>query len=325
MTVFDRRHLLRAGAAAAALHGLPAWAQAGYPERPIRLLVPFPPGALTDTLGRLVAERLRPVFSQPIVVENRPGAGTLLGAGVVAKGPADGYNLMVATSTTLAISPAMYASPPAMPSDFVGVAMIGSVSLLLVARPDLNAKTLPELVAEMRRQPGKLNFGSPGTGTMHHLLVEMVKAQEKLQAAHVPYQGSMTALSDLLTGRIDFMFLDAVAAMPQVQAGKLAVLAVAASRRMPALPNVPTVAETFPQIDLYAWQTIAAPRATPAGIVQRLNAEINKAFDAPEGRAALQKVGVDANPMSVEALNELIARDEKRLGDVVRAAGLKAS
>ncbi|HYF18561.1 MAG TPA: tripartite tricarboxylate transporter substrate binding protein [Ramlibacter sp.] len=321
----DRRQLLQAGAAAAALHGLPALAQAAYPERPIRLLVPFPPGALTDTLGRLVAERLRPVFSQPIVVENRPGAGTLLGAGVVAKGPADGYNLMVATSTTLAISPAMYASPPALPSDFTGVAMIGSVSLLLVARPDLNVKTLPELVAELRRQPGKLNFGSPGTGTMHHLIVEMVKAQEKVTATHVPYQGSMAALGDLLTGRIDFMFLDAVAAMPQVQAGKLAVLAVAASRRMSQLPNVPTVAETFPQIDLYAWQTIAAPKATPAAIVQRLNAEINKAFDSPDGRAALQKVGVDANPMSVEALNELIARDEKRLGDVVRAAGLKAS
>jgi len=153
----------------------------------------------------------------------------------------------------------------------------------------------------------------------------MVKAQEKVTATHVPYQGSMAALGDLLTGRIDFMFLDAVAAMPQVQAGKLAVLAVAASRRMSQLPNVPTVAETFPQIDLYAWQTIAAPKATPAAIVQRLNAEINKAFDSPDGRAALQKVGVDANPMSVEALNELIARDEKRLGDVVRAAGLKAS
>ncbi|RYY92533.1 MAG: tripartite tricarboxylate transporter substrate binding protein, partial [Comamonadaceae bacterium] len=281
-------------------------------------------GALTDTLGRLVADRIRPALGQPVVVENRPGAGTLLGASVVAKSPPDGYSLMVATSTTLAISPAMYSPPPATPADFIGVAMIGSVSLLLVTRADLKVASLPELVAEMRRN-GQMNFGSPGIGTMHHLIIEMIKSQEKVGATHVPYQGSMAAVSDLLSGRIDFMFLDAVAAMPQVQAGKLNVIALAAARRLAALPNVPTVAETYPQIDLQAWQTIAAPRATPMAIVQRLNAEINKALDTPEGRAALQKVGVDGNPMAVQALNDLIARDEKRLGDLVRAAGLKAS
>jgi tripartite-type tricarboxylate transporter receptor subunit TctC len=259
------------------------------------------------------------------VVEKRPGAGTLLGASVVAKSPPDGYQLMVATSTTLAISPAMYASPPALPSDFVGVAMIGAVSLFLVTRPDLKVANLRELVGYMRGNPGKVNFASPGTGTMHHLIVEMVKAQEKVEATHVPYQGSMSALTDLLTGRVDFMFLDAVAAMPQISAGKVRAIAVAAGKRHPSLPDVPTVAETFAQIDLQAWQTIAAPRDTPAAIVQRLNTEINKVLDTPDGRAALQKVGVDANPMSVQALNELIVRDGKRLGDLVRAAGLKAS
>jgi tripartite-type tricarboxylate transporter receptor subunit TctC len=218
----------------------------------------------------------------------------------------------------------MYTPPLATPAEFIGVAMIGSVSLLLVTRADLRVASLAELVAEMRRN-GQLNFGSPGIGTMHHLLVEMIKQQEKVNATHVPYQGSMTAVGDLLTGRIDFMFLDAVAAMPQVQAGKLNVVALAAAKRLASLPYVPTVAETLPQIDLYAWQTVAAPRATPMPIVQRLNAEINQALDSADGRAALLKVGVDANPMSVQALNDLIARDEKRLGDVVRAAGLKAS
>ena len=300
-------------------------AQSVYPDRGIKLVVPFPAGALTDSLGRMIAERLRPILGQSIVVENRPGAGTLLGASVIAKSPPDGYSLLVATSSTLAISPSLYANPPAITSDFVGVAMIGSVSLFLVTRKDLKASNLAELVEEMRQRPGKLNFASPGSGTMHHLIVETIKVQEKVDATHIPYQGSVTALSDLMSGRIDFMFLDAVAALPQISANKINVIAVAASRRNTNLPNVPTVSETFPSIDIQAWQTIAAPKNTPAAIVQRLNEEINKSLDSPDGRASLQRVGVDANPLSLKALEELIARDEKRLGNLVKSLGLKAS
>lgn len=302
-----------------------SFAQSVYPDRGIKLIVPFPAGALTDSLGRMIAERLRPILGHSIVVENRPGAGTLLGASVIAKSPPDGYNLLVATSSTLAISPSLYANPPAITSDFVGVAMIGSVSLFLVTRKDLKVNNLAELVEEMRQRPGKLNFASPGSGTMHHLIVETIKVQEKVDAMHIPYQGSVTALSDLMSGRIDFMFLDAVAALPQISANKINVIAVAASRRNTNLPNVPTVSETFPLIDIQAWQTIAAPKNTPAAIVQRLNEEINKSLDSPDGRASLQRVGVDANPLSLKALEELIAKDEKRLGNLVRSLGLKAS
>ena len=302
-----------------------SFAQSGYPDRGIKLVVPFPAGALTDSLGRMIAERLRPILGQSIVVENRPGAGTLLGASVIAKSPPDGYSLLVATSSTLAISPSLYANPPAITSDFVGVAMIGSVSLFLVTRKDLKVNNLAELVEEMRQRPGKLNFASPGSGTMHHLIVETIKVQEKVDAMHIPYQGSVTALSDLMSGRIDFMFLDAVAALPQISANKINVIAVAASRRNTNLPNVPTVSETFPLIDIQAWQTIAAPKNTPAAIVQRLNEEINKSLDSPDGRASLQRVGVDANPLSLKALEEIIAKDEKRLGNLVRSLGLKAS
>ena len=302
-----------------------SFAQSVYPDRGIKLVVPFPAGALTDSLGRMIAERLRPILGQSIVVENRPGAGTLLGASVIAKAPPDGYNLLVATSSTLAISPSLYANPPAITSDFVGVAMIGSVSLFLVTRKDLKVNNLAELVEEMRQRPGKLNFASPGSGTMHHLIVETIKVQEKVDAMHIPYQGSVTALSDLMSGRIDFMFLDAVAALPQISANKINVIAVAASRRNTNLPNVPTVSETFPLIDIQAWQTIAAPKNTPVAIVQRLNEEINKSLDSPDGRASLQRVGVDANPLSLKALEELIARDEKRLGNLVKSLGLKAS
>ena len=302
-----------------------SFSQSVYPDRGIKLVVPFPAGALTDSLGRMIAERLRPILGQSIVVENRPGAGTLLGASVIAKSPPDGYNLLVATSSTLAISPSLYANPPAITSDFVGVAMIGSVSLFLVTRKDLKVNNLAELVEEMRQRPGKLNFASPGSGTMHHLIVETIKVQEKVDAMHIPYQGSVTALSDLMSGRIDFMFLDAVAALPQISANKINVIAVAASRRNTNLPNVPTVSETFPLIDIQAWQTIAAPKNTPVAIVQRLNEEINKSLDSPEGRASLQRVGVDANPLSLKALEELIAKDEKRLGNLVKSLGLKAS
>ena len=302
-----------------------SFAQSVYPDRGIKLVVPFPAGALTDSLGRMIAERLRPILGQSIVVENRPGAGTLLGASVIAKSPPDGYNLLVATSSTLAISPSLYANPPAITSDFVGVAMIGSVSLFLVTRKDLKVNNLAELVEEMRQRPGKLNFASPGSGTMHHLIVETIKVQEKVDAMHIPYQGSVTALSDLMSGRIDFMFLDAVAALPQISANKINVIAVAASRRNTNLPNVPTVSETFPLIDIQAWQTIAAPKNTPVAIVQRLNEEINKSLDSPDGRASLQRVGDDANPLSLKALEEIIAKDEKRLGNLVRSLGLKAS
>jgi len=325
MTILSRRCLLKSTALLAAAAAGPAWAQGAYPDRPIKLLVPFPAGALTDSLGRLVAERLRPVLGQPFVVENRPGAGTLLGAGQVAKSPPDGYQLMIATTTTLALSPAMFPSPPATAADFIGVGMIGSVTLMLVTRPDMKVRNLQELVAAMRAEPGRMNYASPGNGTMHHVLMEMIKAQEKLSATHVPYQGSMPALGDVMTGRVDFMFLDAVAAMPQIQAAKVNVIAVAAARRWMALPDVATVAETYPLIDVQAWQSIAAPRATPAAIVERLNLEWNRQLELPEVRAQLLRMGVDAMPMSVAALNALIARDEQRLGALVRSIGLKPS
>jgi len=325
MKAITRRSLLQSAAPLALAGAWPLQAQEAYPNRPIRLLVPFPAGALTDSLGRMVAERLRGALGQPVVVENRPGSGTLLGAGVIAKSPPDGYSLMVATSTTLAIAPSMYASSPVAPGDLTGVAMIGTVSLFLVTRKELKATNLSELVSEMRSRPGQLNYGSPGSGTMHHLIIEMLKAEEKINAVHIPYQGSIPALSDLISGRIDFMFLDAVAALPQIQAGKINVLAVAVDKRLASMPQVPTVGESYPRLDLQAWQTIAAPKGTPADIVNRLNAEINKSLSSAEGRAALMRVGVEANPMSVTALNELIARDEKRLGDLVRSIGLKAT
>ena len=324
MTTVHRRAFLR-GLAAAAAASLALPARADYPDRPIHLLVPFPPGALTDVLGRMVAERLQKSLGQPVVVENRPGAGTLLGAGAVAKSAPDGYQLMVATSTTLGISPVLYEGTPFRIADLTGVALLGTVTLLLVARPDFPAGNAAELVAAVRAKPGTTNFASPGSGTVHHLLLEMLKAQEGLVTTHVPYQGSGQALTDLMSGRIDFMLIDASIGMPQVRAGKVKLLAVASPKRSALAPDVSTLVETYPKLDLQAWQSIAAPAATPAPLVARRNAEINRALATPELRAELARVGVEARPMGVTEFNEMIRRDAPRWAELVKVSGAKAN
>lgn len=317
----SRRALI---AGAAALAASPVAAQA-WPDRPIRLVVPFPPGALTDAIGRAIAERLRPTLNQPIVVENKPGAGTMLAAAQVAKAPPDGHTLMVATSTTLGISPFLYANPPYRIDELTGVAMVGNVTLFLVARPDFAATTVKELVEAVRARPGGYNYASPGTGTVHHLIVELLKTEQGLDVQHVPYQGSGPALTDVMTGRVDFMFVDATVAVPQIQAGKVRALAVTGRARSPVLPEVPAITETYPALDLTAWQAIAAPAGTPAPIVERLNREINAGLATEEFRTQLTRMGVAANPMGVAELNRMIAADAARWERLVRQSGAKAN
>ena len=318
-----RRRLLGALAASAAAGLMPAARAQGFPERPIRLVVPFPPGALTDTIGRAVAERLRTALGQPVLVENRPGAGTLVGAAQVAKAPADGHTLMVATSTTLGIAPALFPNPPIRISDLTGVAMIGNVTLILVTRADHPAQSLQQLVTQIRARPGQLNFASPGNGTVHHLLVEMLKAQEQLFAVHIPYNGSAQALADVATGCVDFMFIDAAIAMPQLRAGRIRALAVTGAKRSALLPQVPALTEVYPKLDLFAWQSIAAPAGTPAAVVAQLNAEINKALHTAEFREQMQQVGVETRPMSVDEFNGLIRRDASRWAELVKRSGAR--
>ena len=291
----------------------------------MHLLVPFPPGGLTDVLGRIVAERLQRALGQPFVIDNRPGAGTLIGAGIVAKAPADGYTLMVATSSTLGISPVLYENTSFRIADLVGVAMLGDVSLLLVTRPDFPAANAAELVAALRAKPGGYNFASPGSGTVHHLLIEMLKAQEGVAVTHVPYQGSGPALTDMMSGRIDFMLIDASIGLPQVRAGKIKLLAIASSKRSSLAPDTPTLTETYPKLDLQAWQSIAAPASTPPALVARLNAEINRELATPEFRAQLVKVGLEPRPMGVAEFNEMVRRDAARWAELVKVSGAKAN
>ena len=319
-----RRRLVQlAGAAAAVVATRGAAAQDTYPDKPIRMVVPFPPGALTDAIGRVIADRLRENFKQPVVVENKPGASTLLGASQVAKAPPDGYTLMVATSTTLGIAPALFSHPPIKISDLTGVAMIGAVTLFLVTHPAVPATDVPTLMAALRAKPDAYTYASPGNGTIHHLVMEMLCRQENARAQHVPYQGSGPAITDVMSGRVDFMWIDATVVVQHIRARRVRPLAVTGSRRAPAFPDVPALTESHPDIDLVAWQSIAAPAGTPDAIVGRLNIEINGMLNDPAFRNRLADMGVEANPMSIAAFNALIQRDAGRWADAVKQSGAK--
>ncbi len=318
----------RAAVAGLAVGGLTAGSaargQGAWPDKPIRMIVPFPPGALVDAIGRLVADHLRAAFGQPVVVDNKPGAGTLLGASLVAAAPADGHTLMVATTTTLGIAPALYANPPVRTDQLTGVAMIGAVTLFLVARPGFPAKTVKELVELVRSKPDGFTYASPTAGTVHHLVMELLKADQGLKCTHVPYKGSTQALTDLTEGRVDFMFLDATVALPQIKAGKIGALAVTGAKRSPLMPEVPAMTESFPRIDLYAWQAIAAAAGTPAAIVAKIHASLDAALATPSFRDRLTTMGVEATPMTVAAFNALIRDDAGRWARLVKESGAKA-
>src|SRR5689334_17932856 len=209
-----------------------AIAQGAYPSRPVKLVVPYPPGALTDILARAIGERLGGALGQPVIVDNKPGAGTLVGAEFVAKQPPDGYTLLMATSTTLGISPALYQpSPVNAVKDFAPVSPVGTVNFFLIANPSFPAKGVKEMIDAIKANPGKYNYGSVGSGSPHHLFMEALKTQYGLAIQHVPYKGTPAALSDLLTGRLQVMFADATIAVPNIEAGKVTALGTSAARQ----------------------------------------------------------------------------------------------
>jgi tripartite-type tricarboxylate transporter receptor subunit TctC len=296
-----------------------------YPNRAIRLVVPYPPSGLTDVLGRVVADRLGNAFKQPVVVENKPGAGTLLGAEIVAKAPPDGYTLLVATSTTLGISPALYTNSPIDPvRDFAPVAWFGSVNFFLVTAPSFPAKNLRELIDEVRRNPGKYNYGSSGNGSPHHLFMEVFKKELGLQMQHVPYKGTLFALPDIMTGKVEMMFLDATAAVSNIQGGRINGLGTSAARQTVLLPSVPPVADTVPGFDWQAWQGVVAPAATPRSVIAKLAAEFQRWQSLPEFREQLVRFGMEpAPPTTPEQFAEIVRTDVGRWAAAVKASGAK--
>jgi tripartite-type tricarboxylate transporter receptor subunit TctC len=300
-------------------------AQGAYPARPIKLVVPYPPGALTDLLARAIGERLGAALKEPVIVDNKPGAATLVGAEFVAKQPPDGYTLLMATSTTLGISPAMYKPSPINPvKDFAPIAQVGSVDFFLIANPAFPAKTVREMIDVIKRAPGKYNYASVGSGSPHHLFMEALKTEFGLEIQHVPYKGTPAALTDVLTGQVQLMFADATIAVPNIQAGKVVALGTSAAKQTTLLPAVPPVAATVPGFDWQAWQGIVAPAGTPGAIIARLAAEMQRIQAMPDFREQLYRFGMEPSaPNTPAEFAAIIVADQPRWAKAVKDSGAK--
>jgi len=317
--------LARVALCALVLTALPTWAQPAYPTRAIKLVVPYPPGALTDLLARAIGDRLATALQQPVIVENKPGAGTLVGAEYVAKQPADGYTLLMATSTTLGISPALYQPSPINPvKDFAPISPVGTVSFFLIANPAFPAKTMQQMIDAIRANPGKYNYGSVGSGSPHHLFMEALKTECGLSIQHVPYKGTPAALTDLLTGQLQVMFSDATVAVPNIQAGKVVALGTSAAKPTTLVPGVAPIAVTVAGFDWQAWQGIVAPAGAPKEVIARLSTELQKIQAAPDFRDQLVKFGMDPfPPQSPEQFAAMIAAEQPRWAKAIKDSGAR--
>ncbi|MEI8303961.1 MAG: tripartite tricarboxylate transporter substrate binding protein [Burkholderiales bacterium] len=322
-----RRRLL-AGLPAAALATTltrPASAQA-WPTRPVKLVIPFPAGGATDIIGRTLATRLGTALGQQVVVENRPGAGGSIGADMVAKAPADGYTVLMGTGSTHSVGPAIN---PRMPydaaRDFAPVAHVANAPSVLVVGAGFPARTVQELVALLRRSPGRYNFGSSGIGTYPHLSAEMFKWRAGgLFVVHIPYRGTGLVITDLVSGQIAFLMDSVVSAQPHIRDGKVRPLAVSGERRSPSLPEVPTFAEAgIGGMDISNWFGAFVPAGTPPEVLARLNREINAALRAPEVLERLERAGAEPAGGSPEQFARLIRADHENWKAVIKRAGIK--
>jgi tripartite-type tricarboxylate transporter receptor subunit TctC len=304
---------------------LAAAAQAGdFPTKAIRLVVPFPPGGATDAAARLVAVKMSEHWGQPVLVDNRAGAGGNVGSDMVAKSPADGYTLVMGVTGSHAINTSLYSKMPYDPvADFVAISQVAVVPNVLVVHPSVPAKNLAELMALAKKEPGKLNYASLGNGTAAHLGMEMLKSEAGVDITHVPYKGSAPAVSDLLAGQVQMMVDGLPSALPHVKAGKLRAIAITSLHRAPSLPDLPTIAETYPGFYADAWSGLFAPKGTPQPVVDKLSAEVQRILKLPEVREKLAALG--AEPVgSTQA--EFAAHVKKEIGKwakVVKTSGAK--
>ncbi len=302
-----------------------AHAQDVYPSKPLRLILPFPPGGGTDLLGRLIAERLAASLGQPVVTENRGGAGGNVGAEAAARAAPDGYTIVL-VAPSLAISPTLYAKLNYDPvKDFAPIAMVASVPNVMLTHPSVPAQTLREFIELAKANPGKLNFGSGGSGTSNHLAGELFNLRTGAKLVHVPYKGVNLAMNGVLAGEVQLVFIGVPVPAPHVKAGRLRALAVVARERSPLLPEVPTAEEAgLPNFDITTWYAILAPAGTPRPVVMRLNAELVKMMQAADMKERLALLGTDPMTSTPEECAANISQEIARWGDVVRKAGLRA-
>jgi len=317
----DRRSLLLAGLGATVL---PA-ARAQSSAKPLRIIVPFPPGGSSDILARAVGNKLGAALGQTVVIENKPGAGGSTGAGEAARAEPDGNTLLMAHIGTLAVNPALYPKLPYDPiKSFAPVAWVARVPNLLVVNANSPARTLKDFVAQAQANPGRMTFSSGGNGSAAHITFEYLKLRARLFVLHIPYRGTAPSVTDLLGGQVDATFTGAPAVLPHVRSGRLRALAVSSTQRLAVLPDVPTVAESgFPGFDADQWYGFVAPAGTPPAAVARLNAEINKILRLPDVAQQLAAEGAIPTPTPPKAYADLITREIPRWAEVVRAGQVK--
>jgi len=320
--MMQRRHFL--AASAAALASPFALAQA-WPEQPIRWIVPYPPGGGTDVIARSLAEAMRPSLGQQILVDNRPGAATNIGGDLVAHAKPDGYTVMSADNAILAFNEHLFTKLPFNPEkDFSYLGAIGRFPLALVVNPSFPAKNLQEFIAYAKSHPGRINYGSPGNGSPHHLAMELFKNRTGTFITHIPYRGMAPALQDVMGGQIPCMFLDLAGGLPVMQTGKVRVLAIGSAKRAPALPDVPTLAEAgVSGAEVYAFQGVLGPAGLPEPIVTRFNGELNKALASADVQKRAKDFGMEMLPGTPAQFKAMARAEAKRWGGIIQAAGVK--
>jgi len=304
----------------------PAHAQApAYPTKPIRWVVPFAPGGTTDILARTVGEKLAIALGQPVIIENKPGAGGGVGAEFVAKAAPDGYTIMGGTISTHAINASLYKNLPYDPiKDFVPIVLLARVPNMLVVNVDIPAKSVPELIALLKANPGKYSFASSGNGTSQHLSGELFKSMSGTEMQHIPYKGSPPALQDVVGGQVTMTFDNITTAWTLAKAGKLRALAVTTASRSAVAPDVPTLAESgLAGFEVSSWQGVFAPAGTPPDIVRRLNAEIVKILNTPDVKEKLVSLGLDVGGNTPEEFLVMVKAEVVKWADVVKKSGAK--
>ena len=309
-------------ALAAAAFASAALAQS-FPTKPVALVVPYPPGGTADILARAVGQKLGDKLGQAVVIENKAGAGTAIGARFVAEAAPDGYTMLMGTVSSHAINPAMTKVGYDPVRDFATVAALGSIPFVLVTRPDSPYKTLADVIAAAKREPGKIGYASAGPGTSNHLAGEMLATAAGVQLLHVPYKGSAPALTDVLAGHVPLMFDLVTTAVPNLKQGKLKALAVTGAARSPLLPDVPTVAESgLAGFEVSAWFALFAPAKVPAPILARLSVDTYDVLRTPEMQARLRELGMDPDTRAADAFSTYVRGEVQKYGAVVKQAGL---
>src|SRR6185295_4170479 len=296
-----------------------------WPAKPVRLIVPYPPGGTTDIVAREVSGKMGEGLGSQILVDNRPGAGTLIGLGLGAKAPPDGYTIVFGTSAGLAVHPAPGGRMPYEPvRDFVPIGMIAYSPFLLVVHPALPVRNVKELVALAKAHPGTLNFASPGVGTPNHLGIELLNSLGRVKFVHVPYKGGAPALTDLVAGQVQAFFSSTPQVASFLQSGRLRVIAVGTQTRTRVAPQYPPIADTYPGFDCNTWYGLLAPAGTPPAVVTRLSAELNRVLTDPAMAQRLLDQGVEPRPGAASALTEMMVAETERWRKVIRNAGITA-